>query len=119
MVQPQSEASHDTDLEYLEVDAGAPEDFSVAHSGSSIRVEGICPRCSGFTRSTFRVASPDRTPRSTALLDRLLRRRREGEEGEEHVAQEATVFCECGAVHKKRPDSATDAGCGAYWIVLL
>lgn len=119
MVQPKSRASHDTGLEYLEVDEGAPEDFSVARSGSSVRVEGICPRCSGFTRSTFRVASPDRTPRSRALLHRLLRRRWEGDEREERVAQEATVFCECGAVHEKRPDSATDAGCGAYWVVKL
>jgi hypothetical protein len=121
-MEPQTASSHDTSLEYLEVDLGTPEGFQVTRGGSSVSVEGLCPRCSGRTHSTFRIASPDRKPRSRGLLDRFRRGRRESDEsgnGDAEDTEQATVFCECGAVHAKRPDDATDAGCGAYWIVTL
>lgn len=121
-MEPQPASSHNTSLEYIEVDLGTPDGFETSRSTSSVTVGGICPRCSGPTQSTFRIASPDRKPRSRALLDRFRRGRHENDErgkGDAADPEQATLFCECGAVHAKRPDDATDAGCGAYWIVTL
>jgi hypothetical protein len=30
-----------------------------------------------------------------------------------------TIGCECGFQHKNRPETATFAGCGAYWRIEL
>ncbi len=115
---------HDTSLDYLEVDLGAPSGFIPNRTSASITVEGMCPRCAGLTRIVFRVASPDRKPATKTLFERLRRGRRQGHGlqpsgSDDGSSEEATVFCECGAVHPKRPVGATDNGCGAYWTVRL
>lgn len=113
---------HQTELEYLEVDVGAPSGFRTARTSSAVTVEGVCPRCAGPTRSTFRVASPERKTVPAALLERLrAAARREAKPNHKAPSPEetATVMCECGAVHPKRPEGSTDPGCGAFWIVVL
>ena len=32
---------------------------------------------------------------------------------------DVVMYCECGRIHAKRPDSSGENGCGAYWSVTL
>jgi hypothetical protein len=39
--------------------------------------------------------------------------------GEERPSGPVTMYCGCGYIHPKQPDTVTGTGCGAYWEVVL
>ena len=42
-----------------------------------------------------------------------------GPSGPAGVRKEPTVYCECGHDHPAKPATATDNGCGRFWLIDL
>ncbi len=89
---------HDESLSYLEKEYG-PQTFTEDAEEGKITVTGECPRCKGETSKTFRVGQPG--------IDKAA-----------WAGKPATMICACGATHD-RPGDSDEAGCGAYWTVML
>jgi hypothetical protein len=83
----------------------------IAHR--TVTASGICPACGGQTTANFPYGIGGsgskgwgfRGSRPAVPLP--------------SVRSPATVYCECGHYHADRPDTATDIGCGRFWMVEL